>query len=154
MKLNITLNQKNKVIDAPTNRTLMEVLRSQGCWSIRHGCETASCGNCNVTLNGQAVYSCNMLAIQAAGKSVVTYENIQEDVKFDALRQAFANFVDPECCYCLSGFMLSLKALIDFNPEPVEEEIVDAVAGNRCHCATTPLPVDEIMSAIKRMRSA
>lgn len=152
MKLTLELNNKRKRIEVPASRTLMDVLRSHGFWSIRRGCETASCGNCTVILDGKAVYSCNRLAVQADRGKIETYEKFDEDGGMEPLKQAFFDYVDSDCNYCLAGFILSLKAVFDLNPEPTEEEIVDAVAGNHCRCAKTPLPVQEIMAAGKKMR--
>ena len=152
MKLSLELNNKGKRIEVPASRTLMDVLRSHGFWSIRRGCETASCGNCTVILDGKAVYSCNRLAAQVDRRKIETYEMFEEDGSLEPLKQAFSDYVDSDCNYCLAGFILSLKAVFDLNPEPTEEEIVDAVAGNHCRCAQTPLPVEEIMAAGKKMR--
>ncbi len=152
MKISFSINNKPKSIDVPANRTLIELLHSLGCWSVKQGCETGDCGNCTVIVDGQAVYSCLMLAVQADGKSVETFENIQSAKEFAPLREVFMHYGDLECEYCLPGFMMSIKALLDVISNPTAEEIIDALSGNLCRCAKHALPVSEIAEAIQKMR--
>ena len=97
MKLTITLNNKKKNIDIPPNRTLMDLLRGQGLWSVKHGCEAGDCGNCTVIVDGKAIYSCLMLAAQVNGKSVETFEGISNHPGLDELMKVIMDFVDIEC---------------------------------------------------------
>ncbi|MFQ5750768.1 MAG: (2Fe-2S)-binding protein [bacterium] len=152
MKLTLVINNKKKSFDVPLNQTLMELLRSQGFWSVKHGCETGNCGNCTITVDGQAVYSCLMLAAQANGKTIETFENIQDRKDFDYLKQAMMDFGDIECDYCLPGMIMSTKALLDTKPEATEDDIVEALTGNVCRCANNELPIEAIMEAIRKMR--
>ncbi len=152
MKLIITINNQKKTFEVPPNRTLIDLLRSQGFWSVKRGCETGDCGNCTVILDGKAVYSCIMLAVQADGKSIETLENIFERKEYQYLIQVIMDFGDIECGYCNSGMIMSLKALLDTDPEPEEEKVIDALAGNVCRCFNDFPPVDAIMEAIRKMR--
>ncbi len=152
MKLSFTLNHKKKIFEIPPNRTLLDLLRSQGLWSVKHGCETGGCGNCTVVVDGKAIYSCLMLAAQAEGKRVETFESIRELKEYGFLKEVFMHYGDIECGYCVSGLMMSTKALLDSIVEPTEEEIVEALAGNVCRCTKKPLPIPYIMEATKKMR--
>lgn len=152
MKLNLTINNRKKTLDVPANRTLLDLLRSLGLWTVKHGCETGDCGNCSVKVGGRAVYSCLMLAAQANGKTIETYEQFIESEKFQPLRDVFMEYGDADCDYCTPGFMMSMKALLDVNIEPTEEEVVEALAGVVCRCSNKAYPVDAIMAAIKKMR--
>lgn len=152
MKISLIINNKKKNIVTPPNRTLIEVLRAQGCWSVKYGCETGNCGNCTVLIEGKAVYSCLMLAAQADGKSIETFENVQNNPAFRPLVQAFMDYGELECGYCNAGMVMAAKALLDENPSPGEQEILEALSGNVCRCTQQPLPVEHILEAIDQMR--
>lgn len=152
MRIRITINKKKRTFNIPPNRTLMDLLRSQGFWSVKYGCETGDCGSCTVLVDGLAVHSCLMLAAQADGKSVETYESLSTLENLDPLREAFVDFTADQCGYCVPGMIMSTKALLDKNPEPTEEEIRDAIAGNLCYCTGLVKPIEAIMEAVKKMR--
>ncbi len=152
MRITLIINKKKKSFDIPPNRTLMDLLRSQGFWSVRHGCETGECGSCAVIVNGLAVNSCLMLAAQADGKSVETYEGLEGLKHLDPLREALVDFITHHCGYCVPGMIMSTKALLDKNPEPTEEEISETIVGNLCYCTNNAKPIASIMDAIKKMK--
>lgn len=153
MKISLKINHKKaKTFEAPVNRTLMELLRAQGYWSVKHGCETGDCGNCTVIVDGLAVNPCIMLAAQADGKSIETYESIRHSAELALLKETLMDFGDIDCGYCIPGMMMSMKALLHKNPEPTIEELLDALAGNICRCTKSVKPVDAILEAVKKMR--
>lgn len=152
MEITLTINKRKKKYDVDVSTTLMDFLKSHGCWSVRHGCETGDCGNCTVILDGKAVNACRMLAVQADGKTVETYENIRNSSEYAVLKEAFMDFGDIECGFCIPGMMMSMKALLDKIPDPTEEELVDALAGNHCFCTKSVKPIDAICQAVKKMR--
>jgi aerobic-type carbon monoxide dehydrogenase small subunit (CoxS/CutS family) len=152
MKISLVLNNKKKIVDVPLNRSLIDLLRALGCWSVKRGCETGDCGNCTVLVDGKAAYSCLMLAVQAHEKSIETFESIIASKEFSHLKEVMMHYGDMECGYCTAGWMMSIKAAIDANAEPTEAEIIDAVAGNVCRCTNKPIPITDIMDAIKKMR--
>ncbi len=152
MKLKLKINRRARSAEVPANLTLMELLRSLGFWSVRHGCETGDCGHCTVSLDGRAVYACRKLAAQAHEREVETYEAFGDSDVFRPLKEVFMEYGDIECTYCLSGFMMAAKALLDRNPEPTEEEILDALSGVICYCSEEPYPVDEVTNAVRKMR--
>ena len=98
------------------------------------GCDTGNCGACTVHLNGQAVKSCMLLAIQADGASIRTVEGLAEDGSLDPLQQAFSEHHALQCGYCTPGMLMSAKYLLERNPHPNEDEIRKAIQGNICRC--------------------
>lgn len=130
----------------------MDLLRANGFWSVRHGCENGECGNCTVILDGIAVNSCLMLAAQADGKKIETFEGISEGNRLTEIKEALMDFGDIDCGYCIPGMVMSLKALLDKIPDPTEEELFDALAGNLCRCTQSVKPVKALLEAIQKMR--
>ncbi len=152
MEVRLTLNNKQLKTDIPANQTLSDLLRAHGCWSVKKGCETGSCGNCTVIVDGKAVYSCLMLAAQAEGRSIETFELIEHATEFSPLKEILMDFGDMDCGYCIPGMMMAMKALFDKIPEPTEEEVVDMLAGTVCHCVRSVKPVESILDVFKKMR--
>lgn len=151
MNIKLTLNNRSVKLDIPSNQTLSTLLRAQSCWSVKHGCENGRCGQCTVSVDGKGVYSCIMLAAQAEGKWVETFESIRDVHKFSALQEVLMDNGDMDCGYCIPGMMMALKTLLDKNREPVETDIIDALMGTTCHCVAGPKPVEAILEAVKKM---
>jgi len=152
MKLSFVLNGKPVNQDVRANVSLVELLRTKGCWSVRQGCETGDCGSCAVIVNGRARNACIMLAMQVEGKTIETYENLEKMTDMKVLKEALMNVIDLECGYCLPGMLMSLKALVDRIPDPTEEEIAEAVTGNSCRCVQPIRPVEVIMEALQKIQ--
>ena len=110
---------------------LREVLDLTG---SKAGCDRAECGACTVLLAGLPVYACQMLAVQAAGRPILTVESLAHDGALDPVQQAFLDEDGGQCGYCSPGFLMTTKALLDSNPDPTEQEIRFALAGNLCRC--------------------
>lgn len=114
---------------------LVEVLRNElGLTGTKRGCESSSCGVCTVILNGIAVKSCSILALQANGAEVVTVEGLANGPKLHPLQKAFLDYGAYQCGFCTAGMLTSAKAFLDENPKPTEEEIREAIDGNICRC--------------------
>ncbi len=152
MDIRITVDGRALKADIPPNQTLSDFLRAHGCWSVKHGCETGECGNCTVIVDGRAVYSCLMLAVQADGKSVETFESVQKRSEFAPIQEILMDFGDMDCGYCIPGMMMAMKALIDRIPEPTEEEVLDQLAGTVCHCVRSVKPASALLEAVQKMR--
>ena len=152
MRIKLTINKKTKTFDIPPNRMLINLLRSRGLWSVKRGCETGDCGSCTVIVNGLAVNSCIRLAVQADGKSIETFESLETANDLARLYEAFMDFGAIQCEFCIPGMIMSIKALMDKNPEPTEEEVHDAIVGNFCYCTRNRKPINAIMEAMKKMR--
>jgi len=152
MKISLTINNRKKTLDVPVNQTLMDLLRSQGRWNVKHVCETGDCRNCTVIADRLAVNSCIMLAVQAKGKAVTTFEGISKKSEFFPVKEILMDFGDSDCGFCIPGMLMSMKVLLDKIPDPTEEELVDALAGNLCRCTQSVKPVQAILEAIKKMQ--
>jgi len=98
------------------------------------GCETSLCGACTVEVNGKAVKSCTMFAIQADGANVVTIEGLASNGKLHAVQEAFWNEHGLQCGYCTPGMIMTVKQMLERNPNPTDEEIRRGLEGNLCRC--------------------
>ena len=115
--------------------TLLQVLRGQlGLVGPKRGCDTGGCGACTVHVDGKAVYSCLTYALSVQGRSVTTVEGLAQDGKLDPLQEAFVTAGAVQCGYCTPGMIMAAKQLIDEEPDPDEERIRHAIAGNLCRC--------------------
>jgi len=150
MRFSLTINGKLKNFDEPVHITLLELLNAQGLWSVKKGCDNGICGSCTVIVDNDAVYACRMLAVQAQGKRIETYENIDKNHHLAAVKEVLLDFGDSDCGYCIPGMMMSVKALLQKVHEPTEEELLDTLSGNSCHCTTSVKPVNAIIEALKK----
>jgi aerobic-type carbon monoxide dehydrogenase small subunit (CoxS/CutS family) len=138
MKRDITLkiNQRVESFAIDDADTLLEVLRDRfKLWSVREGCGVGACGTCTVLLDGQPVSSCFLLAARAAGHEILTLEGLSDGESLHPIQQAWVEERALQCAYCTPGFVLSVKALLEANPDPSDEEIREYLAGNLCRCA-------------------
>ena len=134
--------------------TLLEVLRNRlGLTGAKEGCGTGDCGACSVTLDGRLVCSCLVLGAEAQGRAVTTVEGLSTDGKLHPLQRKFIEHAALQCGICTPGFLVSAKALLDRNPDPSEEEIRYALAGNLCRCTGYDKIVRAVDAAAKEMRS-
>ena len=115
--------------------TLLYVLRELlDLTGSKAGCDRGECGSCTVLLAGLPVYACQMLAVQAAARPILTVEGLARDGVLDSIQQAFLDEDGGQCGYCSPGFLMTTKALLESNPDPTEQEIKFALAGNLCRC--------------------
>ncbi len=118
----------------PPNRTLLDLLRDElGLTGTKKGCGAGKCGSCTVLMNGRPVNACLVLAPQADGAQVLTIEGLSAAGP-QPLQQAFVDKGAVQCGYCTPGMVLTATALLERNPDPLEEEIRMALAGNLCRC--------------------
>ncbi len=119
--------------------TLLDALRNYSSLTgAKEGCDRAACGACTVLINGQPVYSCQKLAIEAQGQVLTTIEGISKDGALSPLQKAFVKCDALQCGYCTPGFVMSATALLAQIPNPSVEEIKHACSGNLCRCGTHP----------------
>ena len=131
--------------------TLLRVLReSLGLTGAKRGCDRGECGSCTVLLDGKPVYACQMLALQAVGRSITTVEALGDSEKLHPVQQAFLDNDGAQCGYCTPGFLLSAKALLDETPEPSEEDIRGALSGNLCRCNAYGRIIESVKQAAVR----
>jgi carbon-monoxide dehydrogenase small subunit len=133
--------------------TLLDVLRNRlGLWGAKEGCGTGDCGACSVTLDGRLVCSCLVLGAEAQGRAVTTVEGLSTDGKLHPLQSQFIAHAALQCGICTPGFLVAAKALLDRNPDPSEEEIRYALAGNLCRCTGYDKIVRAVDAAAKDLR--
>ncbi len=135
MNLTLRVNGMTHEVEAPPTARLLDVLRDQlGLTGTKEGCAEGECGACTVIVDGKAVNSCVMLAVQAQGKEVLTVEGLAADGELDDLQQKFVENGAVQCGFCTPGMLMSAKALLLANPLPSEQDIRIALAGNLCRC--------------------
>jgi isoquinoline 1-oxidoreductase alpha subunit len=134
--IKLTINKKKYDLNVDPQMPLLWVLRDVvGLTGTKYGCGMAQCGACTVHLNGEATRSCVMPVSAVVGKEVVTIEGLAE--KNDhPLQQAWQEVDVPQCGYCQSGQIMTAAALLRKNPNPSEQEIINAMQGNLCRCGT------------------
>ena len=131
----LIVNGHAYALEAPVGRTLAEVLRDDlGLTGTKIACGEGHCGACTVQLDGVPVLSCITLAHAVAGRRVTTIEGLREHPLVDAFVEADAT----QCGFCTPGQIVSASALLEASPDPTDEEIKHAMAGNLCRCGTYP----------------
>jgi carbon-monoxide dehydrogenase small subunit len=154
-KIRITVNgQKIEAAVAP-NQTLAEFLRYHlALTGTKEGCDTGDCGACTVIVNGKAVNSCLVLAVEVQGGSVTTIEGLADNGDLHPLQKAFIDHGTVQCGFCTPGMILGAKALLDENANPTEEDIRLGLAGNLCRCSGYVNIVKAVSAAARILREA
>jgi carbon-monoxide dehydrogenase small subunit len=151
--IQLTINGEPVESAVSTNQTLVQFLRDDmGLTGTKHGCGLGDCGACTVLMDGKAVNSCLVLAIQADGTDILTIEGLAENGKLHPLQQAFVDKGAIQCGFCTPGMILSAKALLDEKPNPSELEIRTAISGNLCRCTGYQKIVQAVDEAAKVIR--
>jgi carbon-monoxide dehydrogenase small subunit len=150
----LTVNGDVHELRVESKRTLLEVLREQlGLTGSKEMCNKGDCGGCTVILEGRAVLACQMLAVEADGKSVLTVEGLSPGgFSLHPLQQAFVDHGAIQCGYCTPGFLMSAKALLDANPNPTTDDVKEAISNNICRCTGYVQIVEAIEAAAEQMR--
>ena len=134
-ELKLTVNGQPYELYVNPKTLLVEVLRDElGLTGTKRGCESASCGACTVNLNGMAVKSCSILALQANGGEVLTVEGLAQGAELHSLQKAFLDHGAFQCGFCTAGMLMSSKGLFNENPNPTVDEIKESIDGNICRC--------------------
>src|SRR5881296_4140911 len=133
--IKVSVNGKPRSLNIEPRKLLVEFLREDLDLTGTHvGCDTTYCGACTVLMNGAAVKSCTMFAVQADGAEIVTVEGLEKDGQLHPIQKAFGDSYGLQCGYCTPGLLISTYQLLSHNPEPDEKEIRKAIAGNTCRC--------------------
>ena len=134
-ELRLTVNGQPYELYVKPKTLLVEVLRDElGFTGTKRGCSSSSCGACTVNLNGMAVKTCSILALQANGGEVLTIEGLARGAELHPLQKAFLDYGAFQCGFCTAGMLMSAKGLISENPSPTTEEIKESIDGNICRC--------------------
>jgi carbon-monoxide dehydrogenase small subunit len=152
MKHEIKLNVNGQAYEAyvTPNTTLLELLRDElGLTGTNKGCATGDCGACTVIMNGDAVNSCLVFALDANGAEVITIEGLAVGDTLHPLQQAFLDEGAVQCGFCTPGMIMVIKDYLDKNPNPTDEALREAIAGNLCRCTG----YTKIVNAIKKVSS-
>ena len=147
MDIAFTVNGKQHLVGASGAVSLLEVLRNHlGLMGTRYGCGLEQCGCCMVLVDGQPAYSCTREVGTVAGRDVTTIEGLGTAAKPHPLQRAFLDEQAGQCGYCLSGILISAKALLDRNPNPSRADIVTALDKHLCRCGAH----QRILNAVER----
>ena len=154
MRVEVQVNGKSYANEVEPRLLLVHYLREVlGLTGTHIGCETSICGACTVLLDGQAVKSCTLLAVQADGAAITTIEGLAKDGKLHPVQEGFWEEHGLQCGYCTPGMILAGAALLAENSDPTEAEIRRAIAGNLCRCTGYQHIVNAIQSAAEKMRA-
>ena len=156
IEVSVTVNGEAYGREVEARRLLVHLIRDDlGLTGTHIGCDTGNCGACTIILNGAAVKSCMLLAVQADGASIETVESLApDDGELHPLQQSFSDHHALQCGYCTPGMLMSAKHLLDHNAEPTENEIRRAIQGNICRCTGYVNIVEAIAAAAKGEVSA
>lgn len=157
MELELNINGVIKSLDVAPQESLLTVLRREGYYSVKHGCETGECGVCTVLMDGVARPGCVTLAAQAGGCTITTVESLAQPAPNGAqilhpLQEAFIDSGAVQCGFCIPGMLLSASALLKRNTAPSAEEVREALSGNLCRCSGYAKPVEAVLRAAAVMR--
>ncbi|WP_299605171.1 (2Fe-2S)-binding protein [uncultured Tateyamaria sp.] len=133
--VNLTLNDSPRAAFADPGQNLLDFLRREiGDLSPKFGCGQGTCGACTVTIDGQTQLSCLVLAETVDGKEVRTASGLANGATLDPLQDAFMDHFAAQCGYCTPGMLVSARTLLDRNPRPTRDEVIEAISGNLCRC--------------------
>jgi aerobic carbon-monoxide dehydrogenase small subunit len=152
--ITVTVNGQSRRAEVETRYTLADFLRQHlGLTGTHLGCEHGVCGACTVLVDGRAVRSCLLLAVQADGRDVTTVEGLAPSrSELHPLQEAFRDHHGLQCGFCTPGLLTTLVEFLRENPDPTEPEVRVAISGNLCRCTGYQGIVDAALDAAKRMR--
>ena len=158
--IELRVNGRRHELAAEPSELLLDVLRRDlGLTGSKRGCDDSSCGACTVLVDGVPTLSCTMLAMSAAANGpvtpeVTTVEGIADHGALAAIQKAYGDWGGAQCGYCTPGFMITVKALLDGNPDPTEDDIRHALSGNLCRCTGYNQMYQAIKAAIAAEQQA
>jgi len=153
--ITVTVNGQPTTREVDARMLLVHFIREELALTGTHiGCDTTSCGACTVSVDGVAVKSCTMFAVQADGASIETIEGIATNGTLHPLQEGFWEHHGLQCGYCTPGMIMSARALLRANPDPTEAEIRQGISGNLCRCTGYSKIVDAISDAAAKLRAA
>ncbi|HZJ76942.1 MAG TPA: (2Fe-2S)-binding protein [Oscillospiraceae bacterium] len=149
-KIQFCINGEKREIYVEENQILLDIIRNDlGLTATKNGCGNGECGACTIIMDGKAVKSCLILAIEADGRTIQTVEGLSKDGKLNPLQEAFLEAGAIQCGFCTPGMLMSATALLNENKEPSAEEIKEVLAGNICRCTGYIKIIEAIQSVNK-----
>ena len=146
--LALTVNDRPVKLMIRPETTLVELLRDHlELTGTKIGCNQGECGSCTVLVNDKAVYSCHILALDVAGKDVVTVEGLMKGEELHPIQEAFIDHDGLQCGYCTPGQIMAAQALLLKNPKPDKEKVIEGMSGNICRCAAYPNIIKSVVAA-------
>jgi aerobic carbon-monoxide dehydrogenase small subunit len=147
-RVSLTVNRQSRTLRVPAHRTLLRVLRDElDLTGTKECCTEGECGACTVLIDGRAVVSCLVLAVEADGCEVTTIEGLVDGDRLDPLQQAFIASGAVQCGFCIPGMIMVGKYLLSESAQPTRAEVVEAVSGNLCRCGGYSRIVDAVLAA-------
>jgi aerobic carbon-monoxide dehydrogenase small subunit len=151
----LTVNGVEHQLEVEPRRLLVHALRDDlGLTGTHVGCDTSNCGACTVHLNGEAVKSCTMFAVQVEGEQLTTIEGLGTEEDLHPMQEAFWNNHGLQCGYCTPGMIMAASALLTENSDPSEDEVRHALEGNLCRCTGYHNIVKAVLDAASKSSSA
>ncbi len=148
--IKLRVNGEKHELWVEPRRTLLDALRDDlGLTGAKKGCDEGTCGTCTVLLDGKPIYACLRLAIECEGHEITTIEGLAQGGELHPVQRAFIEEDALQCGFCTPGQILSVKALLDENPNPTEADVKRAVSGNLCRCGAYPHIVRAALRAAK-----
>ena len=149
--IEVTVNGRLLSLEVAVHHTLLEVLRDDlNLTGTKECCLVGECGTCSLIVDGRAMNSCLMLAVEVDGAEITTVEGLAGDGELSALQEAFLDEGAAQCGFCIPGQLISATALLDRNPHPTVEEVHEGLAGNLCRCAGYEQITAAVLAAAKR----
>ena len=143
----ITVNGDSREWHIAPGDLLLDVLRREGYYGVKRGCETGECGACTVLLDGKPINSCMMFAAQADGRTITTIEGLCAHGELSNIQQHLVSHGAVQCGFCTPGMSLTAKAFLDENPDATEPQIAEAISGNLCRCTGYKKPIEALHAA-------
>jgi xanthine dehydrogenase YagT iron-sulfur-binding subunit len=148
--ITLKINGKSQVVNVEPRVTLLDALRNRlDLTGSKKVCDRGTCGACTVIVDGQPVYSCSMLAVEAEGRQITTIEGIGTPEKMNAVQKAFVKHDAQQCGFCTPGFVMACTAFLQKNSKPTLEEARAGLGGNLCRCGTYAGIAEAVMDAAK-----
>lgn len=148
--ITLKINGQSKKLNVEPRVTLLDALRNRlDLTGAKKVCDRGTCGACTVLLDGQPVYSCSLLAVEAEGRAITTIEGLGTPSKMNAVQKAFLKHDAQQCGFCTPGFVVATTAFLNKHPKPTDEEIRFGLGGNLCRCGTYAGIIEVVRNGLK-----
>ena len=146
-KIELTVNGEQRSLEVGPDVTLLDALRGKiNLTGTKRGCDIGACGACTVIVDGEAILSCMTQAVRCNDKEITTVEGLAQGGQLHPLQASAIEHGAVQCGFCTPGWLMSAKALIDRNPHPTREEVIQALSGNFCRCTGYQKIIDSVVA--------